>query len=161
DLSPAACHIAYNYCTPMDVVALKAEYERIKTAVKDELDWLYGTEHYEPAVGTYDPANPEIARQLKNPPASAGDLINLASEERTWELMDRLEVERRMGPDALAIQPLPENVAQFICIPATIQYTIWSDVYKCQGMLNVDEPTGRINKRTGRPVIRKVRRPRG
>ncbi len=43
DLSPAAAHIAYNYCTPVDVAALKREFERIQAAVKDEFDWLYGT----------------------------------------------------------------------------------------------------------------------
>lgn len=43
DLSPAAAHIAYNYCTPVDVAALKREFERIKAVVKDEFDWLYGT----------------------------------------------------------------------------------------------------------------------
>jgi len=43
DLSPAAVHIARNYCTPVDVAALRAEFERIKAAVKDEFDWLYGT----------------------------------------------------------------------------------------------------------------------
>jgi hypothetical protein len=53
DLSPAACHIAYNYNTPVDVEALRREFERIKAAVKDEVEWLYGTEHYEPAIGPY------------------------------------------------------------------------------------------------------------
>jgi len=43
----------------VDVNALKAEFKRIKAVVKDEFDWLYGTEHYEPAVGVYDPTNPE------------------------------------------------------------------------------------------------------
>lgn len=43
DLSPAAVHIARNYCTPVDVAALRAEFERIKAAVRDEFDWLYGT----------------------------------------------------------------------------------------------------------------------
>lgn len=45
DLSPAAVHIARNYCTPCDVQELKREFERIKEAVKEEFDWLYGTEH--------------------------------------------------------------------------------------------------------------------
>jgi hypothetical protein len=45
DLSPAACHIAYNYCTPVDVPALRRDFERIRAAVKDEFDWLYGTTH--------------------------------------------------------------------------------------------------------------------
>lgn len=43
DLSPAAAHIAYNYCTPVDVDTLKREFARIKAAVKEEFDWLYGT----------------------------------------------------------------------------------------------------------------------
>jgi len=43
DLSPAARHIATNYCTPVDVDALKREFERIQAAVKEEFDWLYGT----------------------------------------------------------------------------------------------------------------------
>lgn len=43
DLSPAAVHIARNYTTPVDVGALKREFERIKAAVKEEFDWLYGT----------------------------------------------------------------------------------------------------------------------
>lgn len=43
DLSPAAIHIAYNYCTPVDVKALKREFGRIKAAAREEFDWLYGT----------------------------------------------------------------------------------------------------------------------
>jgi DNA modification methylase len=43
DLSPAAVHIARNYCTPVDVVVLRQEVDRIKSAVREEFDWLYGT----------------------------------------------------------------------------------------------------------------------
>jgi DNA methylase. len=43
DLSPAAVHIAYNYCTPVDVEALRREFERIRAAVQEEFGWLYGT----------------------------------------------------------------------------------------------------------------------
>jgi DNA modification methylase len=43
DLSPAATHIAHNYCTPVDVDALQREFERVQDAVKEEFDWLYGT----------------------------------------------------------------------------------------------------------------------
>lgn len=43
DLSPAAAHIARNYCTPVDTTALHAEFERIKAAVREEFSWLYGT----------------------------------------------------------------------------------------------------------------------
>jgi DNA modification methylase len=70
DLSPAAIHIAKNYCTPCDIEELSQEFDRIKSAVKEEFDWLYETYHEDPETG-----------------------------ER---------------------------------IPATIQYTIWSDVYLCK-----------------------------
>jgi len=43
DLSPAAVHIAYNYCTPVDLAALSREWARIKTEVAEEFEWLYGT----------------------------------------------------------------------------------------------------------------------
>jgi DNA modification methylase len=43
DLSPAAIHIARNYCTPVDVAALQREFDRIKAAVAEEFEWLYGT----------------------------------------------------------------------------------------------------------------------
>lgn len=88
DLSPAAVHIAYNYCTPVDVAALKREFERIQAAVQDEFAWLYGT------------------------------------------TCDRCDG------------------------PATIQYTIWSDVFacgRCGGEIvlwdvAVDHETGRVNE---------------
>jgi hypothetical protein len=97
DLSPAACHIAYNYNTPVDADALRREFERIKGAVKDELDWLYGTEHYEPAVGLYDPASADVASRLKNPPDSSTKPTLLGNEERTWELVTKTEVEARLS----------------------------------------------------------------
>jgi hypothetical protein len=43
DLSPAATHIAYNYTTPVDTVALRREWERLRDAVRDELAALYMT----------------------------------------------------------------------------------------------------------------------
>jgi len=43
DLSPAAVHIAYNYCARVDIDALKREFARIKESIKDEFTWLYGT----------------------------------------------------------------------------------------------------------------------
>ncbi len=56
DLSPAAVHIARNYCTPCDVQQLTKEFERIKKAVKEEFDWLYGTEHVDSETGEAIPA---------------------------------------------------------------------------------------------------------
>jgi len=70
DLSPAAVHIARNYCTACDAEKLRNEFDKIKASVNDEFKWLYETYHEDPKTG-----------------------------ER---------------------------------IPASIQYTIWSDVYRCQ-----------------------------
>ncbi|MBI3946528.1 MAG: hypothetical protein HY321_11460 [Armatimonadetes bacterium] len=43
DLSPAACHIAANYCTPVDAGALADAAARVCEAVRAEFEWLYGT----------------------------------------------------------------------------------------------------------------------
>lgn len=171
DLSPAACHIAYNYCTPVDVEELKREFERIKAAVKDEFDWLYGTEHYEPAVGPYDPKNSDVAARLKNPPRDATVKKLLTGEDRSWELLTRSEVEVRLGYSVAAL-PCEDRwheldvrtVEQWVCIPASIQYTVWSDVYKCEGFVTVEEPTGKVStrgKNIGKPIVKKKRLARG
>lgn len=172
DLSPAACHIAYNYNIPVDVEALKREFERIKAAVKNEFDWLYGAEHYEPAVGAYAPTQPEVAARLKNPTADVPANAILDEVEPTWELISREEVERRLGYPVTDLPRDEKNwgnldvstVDQWVCIPATIQYTIWSDVYRCEGFVNIEEPTGKIStrgKNAGRPMLSKKRVSRG
>jgi hypothetical protein len=198
DLSPAACHIAYNYNTPVDVEALKREFDRIKAAVKDEFDWLYGTEHYEPAVGLYDPANYEVARRLKTcdtgvcgtgvPPVSPnssappvtqaqtaparapGDLFpeelgQDAQATRTWELLTKAQVEERLG---YPVTELPRDdkwgdldiatVKQWVCIPAMVEFTVWSDMHRCEGFVTIEEPTTTAKGKTG---VRKKRVPRG
>jgi DNA modification methylase len=43
DRSPAATFITKNYCTPVDVIALKQAFEELKQKVKPEIDWLYET----------------------------------------------------------------------------------------------------------------------
>jgi DNA modification methylase len=171
DLSPAACHISYNYNTPIDLGALKQESERIEAAVKDEFEWLYSTEHYEPAVGSYDLQSASVARRLKNPPDGKFKHNLLEEEERTWELLAKADVEARLG---YPVTELPHddkwgdlNVAtidQWICIPAKIQCTIWSDVYRCEGFITVEESTGKIStrgKNAGKPIMTKKRVARG
>lgn len=180
DLSPAACHIAHNYNTPVDVEALKREFERIKAAVKYEFDWLYGTEHYKPAVGLYDPASADVTCRLKNPPT-----VTTASSQRgqmlmdghasygtqDWELLTKAEVEVRLGYPVTEL-PCDEKwgdlevgkVKHWVCIPATIQYTIWSDVYRCEGFVTIEEPTGKVStrgKNIGKPILTKKRVSRG
>jgi hypothetical protein len=171
DLSPAACHIAYNYNTPVDVDALRHEFERIKAAVKDEFDWLYGTEHYEPAIGAYSTKKPDVIARLKNPPPGSSSDALLDKTEPTWELLTRAEVESRLG---YAVTELPHDdawgeidlpkVDQWISMPATIQYTIWSDVYRCEGFVTVEEPTGKTSSRgrnLGKPIMSKRKVGRG
>lgn len=43
DLSPAATFIAYNYNTPVDVVAFEKEAKRILKEVEEECGWMYET----------------------------------------------------------------------------------------------------------------------
>jgi hypothetical protein len=139
--------------------------------VKDEFEWLYGTEHYEPAVGLYDPASADVASRFKNPPASGSMHTLLGGEERTWELLTRAEVEKRLG---YPVAELPRDnkrgeidlakVELWVCIPATIQYTVWSDVYRCEGFVTIEEPTGKVStrgKNAGKPIVRKKRVLRG
>ena len=45
DLSPAATFIAYNYNTPVDVVAFEKEAKRILKEVEKECGWMYETLH--------------------------------------------------------------------------------------------------------------------
>jgi hypothetical protein len=169
DLSPAACHIAYNYTAPVEANEIRGEFERINRALASEFAVLYATEHYEPAVGAYDPKHPELASRLKNPPDGLKSGILLSDETPTWELLARQEVELRLGysvrvllGDATAASVEPHE--NWICIPATIKYTVWSDVYQCAGFITVEEPTGRFSSRgnnVGKPIVRKKRVSRG
>ena len=45
DLSPAATFIAYNYNTPVDVLAFEREAKRILAEVEEECGWMYETLH--------------------------------------------------------------------------------------------------------------------
>lgn len=171
DLSPAACHIAYNYNTPIDVAALRLEFERIRAAVVKEFGWLYGTEHYEPAIGPYDPDRAEVACRLKNPPSDTAAHMLLEGEEPTWELLTRADVESRLGYEVAELLRGSEseelslnNIEKWICIPATTHYTVWSDVYRCEGFISVEEATGKISvrgKNVGKPIVTKRRAARG
>ena len=171
DLSPAACHISYNYNTPVDLEAVKGEFQRIEAATRNDFEWLYGSEHYEPAVGNYDLLNPDVTRRLKNPPEGQMQHSLLGEEDTTWELLTRSDVEARLGYPAAELQRDERwgsidinSVKHWICIPATIQYTIWSDVYRCEGFVKVEEPTGKVStrgKNAGKASVRKFKVQRG
>ena len=39
------------------------------------------------------------------------------------------------------------KVKQWDCIAATIEYTMWLDVDRCEGFVTIDEPTGKMSTR--------------
>jgi len=43
DRSPAATFIAKNHCTPVDTDKLRSAFQRVRQAVREEIEWLYGT----------------------------------------------------------------------------------------------------------------------
>ncbi len=51
DLSPAATFIAYNYNTPVDVVAFEKEARRILSETEKECGWMYETRHADGSIG--------------------------------------------------------------------------------------------------------------
>ena len=139
--------------------------------VEPEFNLLYGTEHYEPAVDLYAPSNPDVANRLKNPPGGEFKHDMFDDGDRTWELLAKSEVESRLGYPVTALpkddrwsEVDVECAEHWICIPATIQYTVWSDVYRCQGFITTEAPTGRTStrgKNAGKPVLQKKRVGRG
>ena len=51
DLSPIASFIAYNYNTPVDVLAFEMEAKRILAEVEEECGWMYETRHTNGKMG--------------------------------------------------------------------------------------------------------------
>src|SRR5208283_5127911 len=78
DLSPAACHISYNYTHPTDPDLVKTAYDQIHKAIRDEIDKLYRTDYFVPAVGEYDLAGAEV-RWRCGDAAAAEPLVALSS----------------------------------------------------------------------------------
>ena len=162
DLSPAACHIAFNYCMGSELSTATSQFDRIVTSAENDCKRIYDTFHIEPARGAYDPAKPEVSLRLRN---SSGHLLLEGSEpistcQCNWELIERADTEALLGSGAFSKIPLSTDVSCFIRIPALIVYTVWSDVYKCEGMVTVEEH-GTKSSKTGKPSTKKSRRPRG
>src|SRR5439155_12103015 len=95
----------------------------------------------------------------------------LNDEEPTWELVSKAEVEDRLG---YPVTELPRDeqwghldvamIEKWLCIPARIQHTIWSDVFRCEGFVTIEEPTGKVStrgKNAGKPAMSKKRVGRG
>jgi len=115
---------------------------------------------------------------LKNPPdvqdatpSETSLLEDDAEVPKTWALLSRDEAEKRLGysvsdlpPDKAWNDVDVSKIEEWICIPATIQYTIWSDVYRCEGFITIEEATGKTSKRgknAGKPIIQKKQVARG
>jgi DNA methylase len=162
DLSPAACHIAFNYCRGSELSTATSQFDRIVTAAENDCKGIYDTFHIEPARGAYDPAKPEVSLRLRN---SSGHLLleglePISTCQCNWELVERADTQALLGSGVFSKIPLSTDVSCFIRIPASIVYTVWSDVYKCEGMVTVEEH-GTKSSKTGKPSTKKSRRPRG
>jgi DNA modification methylase len=78
--------------------------------------------------------------------------------------LEEPEVRQRIASNEWRLAGPEEQSSQHLAIPASIKYTIWSDVYECNGMVTITEPTGRISKRgnnVGKPTVRKLKVGRG
>ena len=78
-----------------------------------------------------------------------------SNNKRAWRLVSRLDVAKYLGRD-------PEGASdEWLKIPATLVYVVWSDVYRCEGVETVEEASDRLNRRTGARVMVKRRVTRG
>ena len=116
DLSPSACHIAYNHVAPLDDEALRKAWQRIRERVIDEIRQLYATvdAHGRPATLDYvvwsdvyacrecaaeivlwdvaaDPATGRVATRFRCPQCS------LQWKKTDLELIDTRPVLKRVG----------------------------------------------------------------
>jgi DNA modification methylase len=155
DLSPAACHITYNYTHPADPDLVQSAFDQIGSSIYHEIEHLYRTDHFVPAMGIYDPAGAEVRWHLGEISEDSTSLITASKDARPWQLVGRSEVEEYLG-----ISP-EDTTDQWLRIPATLVYVVWSDVYLCEGVKTIEEVSDRINRRTGERVMDKRRVTRG
>lgn len=86
DLSPAATFIAYNYNTPVDVVAFEKEAKRILKEVEEECGWMYETLHTDGK--TKGKINYMVWSEVFNCPHCGKEVIyfSTAVDEETYEI---------------------------------------------------------------------------
>ena len=164
DLSPAACHLSYNYTHPVAPDLVKRAFATILAEVKDKIEALYSTDHFEPACDLYTLSRPEVAARLGD--TSQMLMSRSSSEPGEWQLVGKEAVEQYLGcwhpNDREAGAPNASSLeCDWIRIPAILSYVVWSDVYRCEGFKTVEEPTDRTSPRTGKRVMIKRRVARG
>src|ERR1039458_4057061 len=146
DLSPAACHLSYNYTHPVAPDLVKRAFATILAEVKDKIEALYSTDHFEPACDLYTLSRPEVAARLGD--TSQMLMSRSSSEPGEWQLVGKEAVEQYLGcrhpNDREAGAPNASSLeCDWIRIPAILSYVVWSDVYRCEGFKTVEEPTDR------------------
>ena len=162
DLSPAACHIAANYISPVQAEKLSDEFTRIAPILEQQEELLYSTDHFQPAYGLYSSGRNEVLAALGDPAYKGlfNDILRITSLRGRWQLVGRSQVEEYMG---YSVPPVDDAESKdvWLRIPARLIYVVWSDVYKCEGFRTVEMPTGKDHPKTGRPMMRKLRTRRG
>jgi hypothetical protein len=88
DLSPAATFIAYNYNTPVDMVAFENEANRILQEVEEEYGWMYETKHSDGRIGKIDYT---VWSEVFNCPECSKEIVFLkeALDLKTKQVRDR------------------------------------------------------------------------
>jgi hypothetical protein len=105
DLSPAATFIAYNYNTPVDVIAFEREAKRILKEVEEECGWMYRTLHTASSRTEQQGLSDERAEKLK-----------------ACKTVD--EIRSLLNAQHLALNAAGPTWGM-------INYTVWSDVFVC------------------------------
>lgn len=152
DLSPAACHIARNYTRPVSEAVLMEAFSDVSTKFEDKATELYSTYHFEPLAEDFPALLAETAFGSRGP--GSGSLCDRPG----FEVVCFQAVRDFLGYDPPAGST---QTSRWLKIPATILFVVWSDVYLCKGFKTTDEPTGRTNAKTGKPILRKKRVERG
>ncbi len=140
DLSPAATFIAYNYNTPVDVVAFEKEARRILQEVEDECGWMYETTHTDGK--TKGRINYTVWSDVFVCPECTGEVVfwNEAVDAKNGKVLDDFPcphcgaslTKRNMDRAWVTFNDrfLGETIQQAKQIPALINYSVGGKRYK-------------------------------
>jgi len=140
DLSPAATFIAYNYNTPIDVVAFEKEAKHILKEVENECGWMYETNHRLTQMGTDDRVKGKINYTVWSDvficPECTGEVVfwDAAMDKDTGKVKDTFPcphcktelTKRKMGRawTTKFDKALNDTVRQAKQVPVLINYTV-------------------------------------
>ena len=140
DLSPAATFIAYNYNTPVNVVAFEKEARRILQEVEEECGWMYETIHTDGK--TKGRINYTVWSDVFVCPECTGEVVfwDEAVDAKNGKVLDdfpcphcsasltKRKLDRAWG--TLNDRFLGETIRQAKQIPALINYSVGGKRYK-------------------------------